>query len=270
MTFGIYTCCNSRMLPFFHSWRRAVEVFNPGTPVAVIPFDDDSDDLRRLTLSAGYEWVDEPAKTWRELGVSVYGTETYRQGIPRANYFSKLAAFNGPFDKFVYADVNSLLLMNVAAEFRNEELKGSYFWFQSRPRRNYGSASALAIYRRLEQEFKHGYNACFFAGTQDYVTVDMAREALAHREYYDGLFGPAPEQSMLSWLKVTNGLEFRRVGELKPQLTYALDSHDVRWEQGQLLNTAGRRVHFMKWTGQRFDEGMSNYWLLDALAQKRI
>ena len=112
--------------------------------------------------------------------------------------------------------MNSLLLMDVATEFRNEELKGSYFWFRSNPRRNYGSAEALAIYRKLEQGFRHGYNACFFAGCRDYVTVDMAKEALAHRQYYNGLFGPAPEQSMLSWIKVTKGLEFRRVAELKP------------------------------------------------------
>ena len=40
------------------------------------------------------------------------------------------------------------------------------------------------------------------------------------------------------------------------RLTYALGTHTVRWEQDQVVNTAGRRVHFMKWTGQRFDEGM--------------
>jgi hypothetical protein len=270
MTFGIYTCCNSRMLPFFLSWRRAVELFNPGIPVGVIPFDDESHELRRITLDSGYHWIDGPAKMWRELGTSVYGASQYRAGVPRANYFSKLAAFNGPFDDFVFADANSLLLCNAAAEFWQEELDACYFWFGSNPTKNYGSAAARAIYRKHDRTFGHGFNACFFAARRGYLTFEMANASLAHSEYHDGLLGPAPEQSMMSWIKVTHGLKFRRVRDLRPNLTAARGTADVRWYRGGVVNSAGHPVHFMKWNGQRFDEGTPNFWLLKALADNKL
>ena len=258
------------MLPFFHSWRRALDLFNPGVPVGVIPFDDESPELRRLTLDTGYHWIDGPAETWRELGRSVYGATPYRGRILSANYFSKLAAFNGPFANFVFVDVNSLLLCDVAAEFGHEALRACYFWFGSKPHRNYGSAAARAIYRKHDRSFAHAFNACFFAARRDYVTVDMAEAALAHADYYDGLLGPAPEQSMLSWIKVTHELKFRRVRDLRPHLTAAHGTADLRWQQNALVNSAGRPVHFVKWNGQRFDEGTPNFWLLKALADNEV
>jgi hypothetical protein len=270
MTFGIYTCCNSRMLPFFQSWRGAVERFNPGIPVGIIPFDEDSQDLRRIALDAGYHWVDGPARAWRELGRSVYGTSEYRHGSPRAYYFSKLAAFSGPFDRFVFADANSLVLWNVAREFGQMELDGCYFWYRANPNRNYRSPAALGTYRMLDSGFEHGFNASFFVAARNYVTLEMAESALCRAEYHDRLFGPAPEQSMLSWIKVTHGLKYARIWEINKHLRAGSRRADVRWCEGRVVNAAGRRVHFMKWSGQRFDESLPNFWLLRAMAENSL
>jgi hypothetical protein len=260
--FGIITAANDRMLPFLEAWFGAVRTFNPDVPLAVLPFDDESEAVRQTAERGGMLFCDDVTARWRALGRAVYPDAEYRPGTPSANYLSKMAAFDGPFARFLFLDCNSMIFFDATTLPEKTYSDVIYFLYSAKMGSNYAREAVASYYRRFDPEFRYGFNANFFLSSRHRISLDTALAAVEDpaRELAR-LFGPAPEQSFVSWYCARFGVP-------------CVFARDVRlgvrgWARAELgglpeapVNPGGQRVHHVKWNGPRFAPDLKNYWLL--------
>lgn len=103
---GIYCLANDPVLgwfePFVHSLRR----HEPTLPIAVIPYDERTSGIRRLAPIYNFDvWDDHSLTSLDELGAH------FTPGSPRRRHnFRKLAVFWGPFEQFLFLDIDIVVL----------------------------------------------------------------------------------------------------------------------------------------------------------------
>ncbi len=256
---GLYTACNDRMLPFLPGWLSARKQFNNSAPAHVIAFDDNISQLKEFCAENSVSLLCDAARDWRRIGMQIYGESHYRPDVLRANYFSKLAAFTGPLRRFVFSDVNSLVLFDINRRFGETELDGCRFMYKARWFRIVSDRDVLRLYRSLKPSFRTGYNACFFLSERNFITIAEAHEALAHDDYRAENFGRAPEQSLLSWLEVALHKPCGLIRDIFPDLYPAKRQNSLTIRDNQVLGLGGRNVDFIKWNGAGFGPGIRHW-----------
>lgn len=261
--FGIITAANDRMLPFLEAWLGAVRTFHPDVPLAVLPFDDDSDAVRKTAERGAMLFCDDITHRWRALGGEIYPDADYRPGIPSANYLSKIAAFDGPFQRFLFLDCNSMIFFDATTLLAKTSPDVIYFMYGAKKGANYASEEVAAYYRSLDGHFQHGFNVNFFLSSRHRISLDTALAAIADPgSELAPLFGPVADQSFVSWYCARFGVPcvFAREASL-----------GIRgWARAELfgppeapVNERGQRIHHVKWNGPHFAPDLKNYWLLD-------
>ena len=256
---GLYTACNDRMLPFLPGWLGAKRQFNDSAPAYVIAFDDNVSQLKEFCAENSVSLLCDAAQDWRRIGLRIYGESHYRRDVLRASYFSKLAAFTGPLRRFVFSDVNSLVLFDINRRFGDTELDGCRFMHTARRFRTVSGSATQRLYRDLEPSFSSGYNACFFLSERNFITVAEANEALGRNDYSAENFGRAPEQSLLSWLEVALHKPCGLIRDIFPDLYPAKRRGLLTIRDGHVFDGRGRNVHFVKWTGASFGPGIRHW-----------
>lgn len=256
---GLYTACNDRMLPFLPGWLGARKQFNAAAPAHVIAFDDNISLLQEFCAERSVSLLCDTPREWREIGLEVYGDSHYRRDVLRASYFSKLAAFTGPLRRFVFSDVNSLVLFDINRRFGETELDGCRFMHSARRFRTVSDRDALRWYRSLKPSFETGYNACFFLSQRNFITVAEAKEALRREDYRAENFGRAPEQSLLSWLEVALHKPCGLIRDLFPDLYPAKRRGLLTIRGNHVFDGRGRKVDFVKWNGASFGPGIRHW-----------
>src|SRR5262250_2265729 len=108
MSKGIYFLANNQVLDlavaFLNSFRR----FNPDTPLCLIPFDDNVDQI--TTLRSKYHF-----STYRDSSVLRECDEiSLRFHNSTMGHYRKLACWKGEFEQFIYIDVDTVVLANVS------------------------------------------------------------------------------------------------------------------------------------------------------------
>jgi hypothetical protein len=106
---GLYLLANDAVADWLGACAASLRSFNPDVRVVVIPYDDRIRTVRRLCARFGFElwhdwdfdWLDEVA---RKLG-----------GTLPPQRMRKLAAFWGPLERFLYLDVDTVVLMKLDA-----------------------------------------------------------------------------------------------------------------------------------------------------------
>lgn len=110
MSDGIYVLANDRVF----EWTAAALVNLRRTsplPVTVIPFDDAFERTRRLAGTVGASVLDVPAAVDR---ATVEAARLLWPGNAMvARLLRKIAVFSGPYDRFVFADVDQLFTQDV-------------------------------------------------------------------------------------------------------------------------------------------------------------
>lgn len=256
---GLYTACNDRMLPFLPGWLGAKRQFNDAAPAFVIPFDDNISELKKFCAERSVSLLSDSAQDWRQIGSKIYGASQYRKDVLSANYFSKLAAFTGPLPRFVYSDVNSLVLFDVNRRLGETASDGCRFMHTARRFRIVSHRDALRLYRDLNPRFRTGYNACFFLSERNFITIADVHDALGHDDYSAENFGRAPEQSLLSWLEVALQKQCGLIRDIFPDLYPARRRGVLTVRDGHVFDRRGRKVHFVKWTGSGFGPGIRHW-----------
>jgi hypothetical protein len=156
VTNGICTLANDVVYDQWVALLNSIEVNAPGLPICVYPYDDRLDRIAAeiaqrphvqlyQDLASIYRWdqffkavwdCHPTAKAlWQKLGSSEY----HRFGTHR-----RFCAFDGPFDRFLYLDADTLLLKNVDFIFRKlDEFDWVIYDFQHKdPSHVYAVASA--------------------------------------------------------------------------------------------------------------------------------
>lgn len=194
---GICTLGNDRVYDQIVALLNSIDVFAPGMPVCIYPYDDRVDRLRELAQSRPHLTLyDDTAsiRRWDAWVEQIWATHpTARQqwdaigskGIHRMGTHRRFCAFNGPFDRFLYMDADTLLLSDPAPVF-----------------------NALAEYDWVTYDFQHKDLSHVYAVDSGWMERLFAAEQL-HRQVFcsgfyaswRGLFNPDDGQEILNWLQ---------------------------------------------------------------------
>ena len=274
MTHGIYILANDVVYDQMVALLNSIEV-NAGCeiPVCIIPYDDRLDKVKaeiagrkQVSLFEDQSAIDlweefstkawrahrRAQKVWRERGLP----EIYRLAMHR-----KLCGLNGPFDKFIYFDADTLLMGPLDAVY---EKLNDYDWvtndFQYRSDIKYifdRPWEQLVQVFDPEQLKSQIFCAGWFASKKGIFPAEQRERLLNHLESGEAdvmaLFGP--DQSLFNYMVMRGQISY-----------YNFAYHDVKNAVGnhwlsqfdnidQVLYDKGRRltyIHYMSVPSEKF------------------
>lgn len=206
---GIYTLANDGVADSVLALFESLERFAPGLPVRVIPYDDRQELLAPIVRGFGHAYFDSPeVAALQRLGESHYPEQEFA-----ARGFRKLAAFRGPFARFLFVDSDvvalsplaPLLAAIVAAQADlihfDTDLEQVY---QPGPLRD-----------RMVARGARGFNAGLFVGRRGVLTAERLAETLRTLEPdWRAQLVPNAEQPFLNYYADLAALEVRAAHEL--------------------------------------------------------
>lgn len=228
MTNGIYTLANDVVYDQLVALLNSIEA-NAGReiPVCVIPYDNRLDRVRALVAArdnvtlfedsasiaywdnfATQVWKNYPRaqRLWREWGFP----ELYRLPMHR-----KLCGFDGPFDKFIYFDADTLLMGSIDYVYQKLD---DYDWvtndFQYKSDLKYIFDGPLELIETIFQDVEKLQSQVFCAGwfaakkyIFDEVILANLLEKLKGGEA-DVMALGGPDQSLFNYLVVRSGISY--------------------------------------------------------------
>jgi hypothetical protein len=111
-TCGLYFVANDGVYDLAVSFLNSVRTSNPGLPLCCIPYDGHHRKIARMARQYGFQLFD----NWSVLEAC---DEISRFFFPQAvGEFRKLASWFGRFERFVYIDVDTVVLGSLATPFQ--------------------------------------------------------------------------------------------------------------------------------------------------------
>src|SRR5262245_12241805 len=104
---GVYFLANDRILDVAISFLNSFRVYNPITALCLVPYGDDIEQLISLRERYNFTvWNDAPALRWcDEVSRAFHGCIV--------GQYRKLAMWDGPFERFVYIDCDTVVLHSI-------------------------------------------------------------------------------------------------------------------------------------------------------------
>ena len=222
---GVYFLANDVILDLAIAFLNSFRTYNPSIPLCLIPF---SHDIQQLgTLASRYDfsiWGD-PAVLRRCDDIS----RAFQGSI--GGQYRKLAAWEGPYEEFVYIDSDTVVLENIDFVFEylskfdfvtthsNDPYIRKWVWKDS----IYGSG------KLTQEQISFSTNTGFITSRRGCLTVDgvfdrlpEAVELAGHMELF------CAEQPLLNYLMVTSGKRYNSLSEIARH-TGLLDIPAERW-----------------------------------------
>ena len=112
ITKGVYFVANDRVIEMTIAFLNSFRKYNPDIPLCLIPFRNDLDQLKKLQQVYNFTVYqnDEMLTFCDDVSKQFHGKIV--------GHYRKLAIWNGPFDEFVYIDIDMLVLKNIDFVFR--------------------------------------------------------------------------------------------------------------------------------------------------------
>lgn len=221
---GICTLANDQVYDQLVALLNSIEA-NAGRemPVCIYPYDERLDRVRQLVAErpqvqlycdrtsiqrwdtfVGQIWSTHPTaqQQWQAIG---------SQGIHRMGTHRRYCAFDGPFDRFLYMDADTLLLSPVDTIFQTLE---SYEWvtydFQYKDLTHVFTVESPQLNQVFSAQQLHEQAFCsgFYAANQGLFNPDGLGEILdyLHQGEAAVLYPMAPDQTILNYLVMRTGL----------------------------------------------------------------
>jgi hypothetical protein len=204
-TKGVYFVANDRVIEMTIAFLNSFRKFNPDIPLCLIPFRSDLDQLKKLqpvynfTVYQSDEFLTVCDEISKQFHSNIVG------------HYRKLAIWNGPFDEFVYIDIDTLVLKNIDFVFRmmdhydfvtscsNMPSTEKWVWKES-------------IYKSevLNQvQIKYAANTGFIVSKKNAISLDDIRSGLPHAlQLKDHMELGCIDQPFINYLIVTSKKRF--------------------------------------------------------------
>ncbi len=190
MSRGIYITANDRVLDHAIALLNSIRLFDPETPVVLIPYDDQYQ-LVAQTLFDRYgvqvyedlEFIDRLSKQLHQI----FGDQFFA----RPNQFRKQACWFGPFDEFLYIDTDIVVFEKIAD---NLNYLQEYDFICSDYQHmggieNVFTPKVLEVGVFNENELRDIFNGGFWGAKKQLISeadlYDSFQECAAHPEYFD-------------------------------------------------------------------------------------
>lgn len=254
---GICTLANDRMFPFLEAFLPSVRAHMPSLPIRIIPFDNNMAKTRALAKLHRAQVI-EPDHRWDELGVNLFGDEDYRPGVPAWRYLRKLNAFNTDLQRFLFLDVNCLVLTDLRPLWPAcmNDCRDIVFAIRSRLDRTISRADVRSVLDTLSPRLGGAFNACCFMSRRGTLTPEVAL-VIGRNKNLRLVFGRAPEQAFIAWYIAVAGLNAfsmveisrnlrRIIGGARFSIERTADGH-YQFAEGPWKNNP---IYLLKWAGQ--------------------
>ena len=261
MTDGIYCLANDNVYDWAVAFLASLQVVAPQLPVVVIPYDHRVERLSGLRSLHPFEFWDDHA-TLRMLD------NVGRDVNPRSpRTFRKLAAFWGPFERFVFLDSDVIVsrgIDDVVAAldpshpvFLCGDVDMDQVLLPSPLRQQVEDSGAVS-----------GFNTGMFASSRDALPRQVVLDSVSHVEPDRHWFvSGAQEQPFFNWCVWRSGLPVRQIAEAIPDastytgarrrpLRRSSDGTIRVFDQGS--DDCGRRMLAVHWAGYRCTIRMPN------------
>ncbi|HZG38481.1 MAG TPA: hypothetical protein VEZ50_07335 [Nodosilinea sp.] len=221
---GICTLGNDRVYDQIVALLNSIEVFaGPEMPVCIYPYDDRVERLRELAQSRPHLTLyDDTAsiQRWDAWVEQIWATHpTARQqwdaigsaGIHRMGTHRRFCAFDGPFDRFIYMDADTLLLSDPIPVFN---ALNEYDWitydFQHKDLNHVYDVNSgwLEKLFSAEQVQRQTFCSGFYASRRGLFDSDLGKNILDWLNSGETavLYPMAPDQTILNYLVMRCGV----------------------------------------------------------------
>ncbi|PSN19197.1 methionine synthase [filamentous cyanobacterium CCP5] len=190
MTRGIYIITNDKVLDQAIACLNSIRQYDPDVPIMLIPYDD------RYQEAADYLGAHHGVSLYPDLDFiqrlsenlqRIFGAEFFA----RPNQFRKQACWFGPFDRFLYIDVDVVVFSAIAQVLDHLDAHDflCYDYQHRGGLRNLFTPKVLEAGVFTEAELTETFNGGFWASKRGLLSeqdlYDSFRECAAHPEYFD-------------------------------------------------------------------------------------
>lgn len=247
---GIYFLANDSMADFAIAFLNSVRAYNPNLPVCLIPFNDQVDEIMTLQKTFAFSVVDQSSILSRCDNISIQ----FHSKI--VGHYRKLAAWEGPFESFIYIDVDSVVLHSLDFVFKFLDV----FDFVTAHSYEPGYSTAHWVWKesvhsseKLDNEqIAFCANTGFIASQKASLPIqDITRHVLTALDVKSHMDLRTFEQPFLNYLIVTSGKPYTSLLSLKLSATSRQIPLELEWQDiaivqnGRVLTTkncTGRAV----------------------------
>ncbi|TVQ07383.1 MAG: sugar transferase [Leptolyngbya sp. DLM2.Bin27] len=221
---GICTLGNDRVYDQIVALINSIEAFaGPEMPVCIYPYDDQVKRLRQFVQTRPQVTIYDNATSiqrWDNWVEQIWATHpTARQrwdavgstGVHRMGTHRRYCAFDGPFDRFIYMDADTLLLGDPAPIFGQLE---AYDWvtydFQHKDLSHVYDVDSPWLEKLFsaEQLRRQVFCSGFYASRRGLFDPDRGQEILDWLKAGEAavLYPMAPDQTILNYLVMRRGV----------------------------------------------------------------
>lgn len=251
---GVYFLANNKVFEQVVAFLRSFRTHNPTIPLCLIPFDDNFEKISALKDAYSFSIFDN-----RELLASADAISAHFHGHVLGTY-RKLVAWEGPFDSFIYIDVDTIVLDSI--DFAFENLKyAPYVASHSNIENIRCWVWKDNIYEKnilTPPQIGFSTNTGFFASVRGLFPMKHClAKVKGALELKDSMELMCMEQPFLNYLVVTSGYAYTsllvlRTAGLAPdaKLEFWAGIPDARFDNGKFHSPYGLPVFLVHWAGK--------------------
>uniref|UniRef100_B8HT84 Sugar transferase n=1 Tax=Cyanothece sp. (strain PCC 7425 / ATCC 29141) TaxID=395961 RepID=B8HT84_CYAP4 len=237
MTDGIYTLANDTVIDHLIALLNSIEVnVSSNIPVCVIPFNHELNKVRaEIAQRPQVSLLEDTAaiRRWEDFATRIWASHRKAQqmfqkrnisGIYQLERHRKLCCFDGPFERFIFFDADTLALGSLDQVFKSLE---NHDWinhdFQHRSDLNYVFDETAPQLRQIftEQQLKTQiFCSGWFASKKDVFTTDKLSQLLDQllTKEINVLAWDRSDQTVLNYLVLRSGISYHNIA-LTPEGT---------------------------------------------------
>ena len=216
-TRGVYFLANDRILEITIAFLNSFRKFNPDTPLCLIPFRSDIAEFEALQETYNFTIFNnhEILTLADQISLLFHPSVT--------GHYRKLACWHGPFEKFIYIDVDMVVLKNLDFAFNLSERFGFVTSLSDIPEAEKWVWKP-EIYQTgilTNEQIRYSANTGFIISEKGRIPLNTLMERslkaaplAAHMEL------SCKEQPLLNYLIVTSGLTFSSLWKLAETNSY--------------------------------------------------
>jgi hypothetical protein len=251
---GIYILANDRVLELAIALLNSIRVVDSTLPMCLIPFDDDSVQVKRYAARFGVAIYDD-----RDLLLQFDDLSRRLHGKVIGQY-RKLAAWFGDFEEFVFIDVDTVLLislrntLSLLNEFDYVAGHSDFPWIRRWTWRD----SAYGESGLTRAQIDYAANTGFFVSRRGLFSLEHLHERIAFAgRIRNHMELGAYEQSFFNLLVVTSGCRYTSLSLLAQvrgdRIPCECWAGDEKWSIGAnhtlLYESTPKIVLFIHWAG---------------------
>lgn len=258
---GVYILANDRVFEYAKALFRSLRHYNAEIPACIIPFDDRIDAIAREARAFDIALYDAPhAADLDALALECFGDTGNWQRMYR-----KFTAFWGPLERFLYLDVDIVLLDNPAKLLSLFARSGCDFLsFDCDEERAYLPGPLRDEMRRLGSK---GFNAGAFLSRRGLFSIESVRRLAEAARPRKNEFAPfLGDQPFFNYAVDNSGGIHRRLPEVlpgAPEKTWS-DRLPIAWKDDafRVLDPSspdcGKALPFIHWAGHAQGDAFPN------------